>query len=276
MRVMRADKCGFCFGVRRAIEMARRQCRSGKKIYSLGPLIHNPQAIERLAADGLTVIDSPDEVSPAVVVIRSHGARSSVIDELKSRGFEVVDATCPLVKRAQERARQLASAGYAVVIVGQPEHPEVRAILGNLAGQATVLEDEPPESLSGAGKVGVMAQTTQTPESFRRIVRGLLEFDFEELRVYNTICSATVDRQQAALDLARRVDVMFVLGGRNSANTARLAQICEPTGVPTFHLETADELTSEMTAGKQVAGVTAGASTPDWIIDEFVTKLESL
>ncbi|KPJ55679.1 MAG: hypothetical protein AMS16_03850 [Planctomycetes bacterium DG_58] len=275
MRVLVADKCGFCFGVRRAIEMAGRQCDTGKRIYSLGPLIHNPQVIERLHADGLTVIDSPDEAESGVVVIRSHGAPSSVIEELKSRGLEVVDATCPLVKRAQQRARELAGAGYRVVIVGQPEHPEVKAILEDI-GEATVVENGPPKLLNAARRIGVIAQTTQTPEAFRRVVVGLSELDFEELRVYNTICSATVDRQRAALGLARRVDVMFVLGGRNSANTARLAQLCDATGVPTFHLETSAELTPEMTAGRQVVGVTAGASTPAWIIEDFVAKLESL
>lgn len=275
MRVLVADKCGFCFGVRRAIEMAVRQCDTGKRIYSLGPLIHNPQVIERLRADGLIVIDSPDEAGSGVVIIRSHGAPSSVIEELRSRGLEVVDATCPLVKRAQERARELAGAGYRVVILGEPEHPEVRAILEDI-GEATVVENGPPEPLNASKRIGVIAQTTQTPEAFRRVVAGLSELDFEELRVYNTICSATVDRQQAALGLARRVDVMFVLGGRNSANTGRLAQLCEATGVPTFHLETSAELTPEMTTGRRVAGVTAGASTPDWIVKEFVEKLESL
>ena len=275
MQVVRADKCGFCFGVRRAIDLVNQQCGTGKRVYSLGPLIHNPQAIERLTRQGLTVINSPDEAGSGVVVIRSHGAPSSVIEELKARGLEVVDATCPLVKRAQEHAQDLARDGYTVVIVGDPDHPEVRSILGHV-GEATVVEEKPPMSLSGARRVGVIAQTTQTPESFRRVVSGLLEFDFEEMRIYNTICSATVDRQRAALELARRVAVMFVLGGKNSANTARLAQLCQATGVPTFHLETAGELTPRMTAGRTIAGVTAGASTPDWIIDEFVTRLEAM
>jgi len=275
MRVLRADKCGFCFGVRRAIELAERQLSTGATIYSLGPLIHNPQVIDRLTRKGLVLVNSPQEVVSGTVVIRSHGAPNMVIEELRSRGVKVIDATCPLVKRVHQSARDLARDGYAVVIVGQRDHPEVQAILAEI-GEAVVVEDEAPKSLGAARRVGVIAQTTQTPESFRRVVSGLLEFDFEELRVHNTICSATVDRQQAALELARRVDVMFVLGGRNSANTARLAQICEGTGVPTFQLETASELAPEMTAAKTVAGVTAGASTPDWIIEEFVKKLESL
>ncbi len=275
MKVIRADKCGFCFGVRRAIELAVEQCKGSQKVYSLGPLIHNPQVIDKLHGQGLEAIDSPERVTSGTVVIRSHGVPTAVIDSLRARGITVVDATCPLVKRAQERARTLAREGYTVVIVGEETHPEVQAILADVGG-AVVVEDEVPESLRPARRVGVIAQTTQAPATYRRLVSSMLEFDFDELRVFNTICSATVDRQQAALDLAGRVDVMFVLGGRNSANTERLAQLCAATGVPTFHLETVAELTPEMTAAKRVAGVTAGASTPDWIIDEFVKTLEAL
>ncbi len=276
MKVIRADKCGFCFGVRRAIETAVEQCTGKGPVYSLGPIIHNPQVIERLHGSGLEVVEDPEEVpSGCTVVIRSHGAPSAVIESLRSRGVRVVDATCPLVKRAQERARELARGGYEVVIVGQEAHPEVKAILADV-GRATVIEDRAPESLRAAKRVGVISQTTQTRGTFRHIVAELIEFDFDELRVFNTICSATMDRQQATLELASRVEVMFVLGGRNSANTERLAQICAASGVPTHHLETAAELRPEMTAGRTAAGVTAGASTPDWIIDEFVKTLEAL
>ena len=276
MRVVRSDKCGFCFGVRRAIDLARQHCGTTQPISSLGPLIHNPQVIERLEQDGLTVIDSVEDLTSGVVVIRSHGAPSSVVEEIRTRGLEVIDATCPLVKRVQQRAASLAQDGYAVVIVGDPEHPEVRAILEDVS-EAMVVDEEPPATLATAKRIGVIAQTTQTPESFRHVVSGLLDFDFEELRVYNTICLATVHRQRAALDVARSgaIDVMFVLGGRNSANTGRLAQLCQGSGVPTYHLETVRELTPEMTAGKRTAGVTAGASTPDWIIEAFVAELES-
>lgn len=277
MKVIQADKSGFCFGVTRAIELARQECATGKEVYSLGPLIHNPQVIERLKRDGLHVIHSADEVDSGVVVIRSHGASDSLIDALKARGLEVIDATCPLVKRAQERGRELAAQGYSVVILGEPEHPEVRAILEDV-GDATVVEGDLPTSLEGTKRIGVIAQTTQTPESLRRLVSALLELDFEELRIYSTICQATVLRQRAALELARSgdVDVMFVLGGRNSANTGRLAQLCLAAGVDTYHLETVEELTDAMTAGKHASGVTAGASTPDWIIDDFVKALEAL
>jgi 4-hydroxy-3-methylbut-2-enyl diphosphate reductase len=275
MKVLRAEKCGFCFGVRRAIDMAGDRLKAGGKVYSLGPIIHNPQVIERLAASGLTVVHSPEEVTEGTVIIRSHGASQAVIEGLASRGIEVVDATCPLVKRAQQRARELAEAGYSVVVVGEPHHPEVEAIVANVAG-AIVVDDELPGDLKRSRRIGVIAQTTQTPDSFRAVVSRLIELDFEELRVYNTICNATVDRQRAALELTQKVDVMFVLGGMNSANTARLAQLCDATGVPTFHLETASELTPEMTAGRRSAGVTAGASTPDWIIDEFVKRLEAM
>jgi 4-hydroxy-3-methylbut-2-enyl diphosphate reductase len=180
------------------------------------------------------------------------------------------------VRRAQERARELAEAGCALVIVWERDHPEVQAIVANIRGAIVMDEQQLPGEVRSLRKIGVIAQTTQAPESFRRVIHRLIELPFEELRAFNTICTATVDRQEAALELARQVEVMFVLGGRNSANTARLAQICGGTGVPTHHLETVDELTDEMTRGRNVAGVTAGASTPDWIIDEFVRHLERL
>ena len=275
VKVLLADKCGFCFGVRRAIELAQTQLENGKRACSLGPLIHNPQVIDRLTREGLTVINSPDEAETGVVIVRSHGAPASVIREIETRGLELVDATCPLVKRAQQRAQELARDGYTVVVVGEPDHPEVRAILTDIA-EAVVIEDEVPENLGDVERLGVIAQTTQMPESFARVVSRILELNFKELRVYNTICSATTDRQQAALEIAQETDVMFVLGGRNSANTCRLAQLCETVGVPTYHLETVDELRPEMTRGKQCAGVTAGASTPDWIVSDFVRELETL
>lgn len=276
MKILRAEECGFCFGVRRAIEMATEHCRGDAKVYSLGPIIHNPQVIDRLSREGLRVIDSPEEADEGTVIIRSHGVPETVIEEVRSRGLDVVDATCPLVRRAQKRAKELADAGYALVIVGERDHPEVQAIVANIQGSIVMEEQQLPGELHSLRKIGVIAQTTQTPESFRRVIHRLIELPFEELRAFNTICTATVDRQQAALALARQVDVMFVLGGRNSANTARLAQLCDSTGVPTFHLETVEELTEEMTRDRSVAGVTAGASTPDWIINEFVEHLEGL
>ena len=277
MEVRIADRCGFCFGVRRAIEMAESTLHTGVEVYCLGPLIHNPQVISRLIERGFRVVDRADDVPDgATAIIRSHGVRPEVVETLRRRSIRIVDATCPLVKSAQDHARVLAEEGYRVVIVGERHHPEVDAILGIVGEDAVVVQRELPKEVLNSKKVGVIAQTTQDREALQRVVHRVVEALPSELRVFNTICSATLERQQAAVEIAGQVDVMFVLGGRNSANTARLAQICASTGVPTHQLETVGELTSEMLAGKRIAGVTAGASTPDWIIEEFVKKLELL
>ncbi len=274
MDVKVADNCGFCFGVRRAIELAESTLRAGEEAYCLGPLIHNPQVIERLIQRGFRVVGDPEQIPDgAKVVIRSHGVRPEVMDELRARDIDVVDATCPLVKRVQDRARELAREGYRVVIVGERHHPEVDAILGIAGPESVVVDGEVPDDLLRVRKVGVIAQTTQEGAALREVVHRLAEGMPDELRAFNTICSATVERQRSAVELAGQVDVMFVLGGRNSANTARLAEICAGIGVPTYHLETAAELDPTMVAGKRRAGVTAGASTPDWIVKELVSAL---
>ena len=275
MKVLTAERCGFCFGVRRAIELAESTLAQDRPVYCLGPLIHNPQVIDRLVARGIHLVERSEEVPPgSTVIIRSHGVHPSVMEALRQRPAEIVDATCPLVKRAQDRARELAQEGYRVVIVGERHHPEVEAIVGIVGEAALVADEEPPREVLGERKIGVIAQTTQDSDTLRRVVHRLVDSLVYELRVFNTICSATVERQQAAVELAGQVEVMFVLGGHNSANTGRLAEICAGTGVPTYHLETVQEFRPEMIAGKQVSGVTAGASTPDWVIDEFVEKLK--
>lgn len=277
MKVKLANNRGFCFGVRRAIDLAEKTLRTGGEVYCLGPVIHNPQMVEKLIERGFRVVDKPEEVPDGTtVIIRSHGVRPEVMSKFEERGIRIVDATCPLVKRVQDHARMLAREGYRVVIVGESHHPEVDAIVGIVGSEAVVVEDAVPSELLSAGKVGVIAQTTQDGAALREVVHQLVDALPGELRVFNTICSATLERQRAAVELAGQVDVMFVLGGRNSANTARLAEICSATGVPTHHLETAEELKEAMIAGKSLAGVTAGASTPDWVIDEFVKKLECI
>jgi 4-hydroxy-3-methylbut-2-enyl diphosphate reductase len=269
-----AEESGFCFGVRRALELARQTARNHGVVYSLGPLIHNPQEVEQLARSGVRVVQSLAEVPPGgTLIIRSHGAPPEVVEQAVKSGLTVVDATCPLVTRAQERARELAEAGYKVVVAGEADHPEVQAIVAHAAG-AVVVEDGGDLSLLGtARRIGVVAQTTQSPQAYRQLIGRLLELEPAELRVYNTICTATLRRQKAALELAGRVDVMMVVGGKNSANTRRLAELCTATGVPTYHIETAAELDDEWFREARSVGVTAGASTPDWVIREVVEAL---
>ena len=273
-RVELAEESGFCFGVRRAIELALTTIEKEGVAYSLGPIIHNPQEIDRLAHKGLQVVESLEEApAGAPLVIRSHGVAPKLLAEAHRRGLRVIDATCPLVQRAQERARELAEGGYRVVVVGEAEHPEVQAIVVQAPGAVVVEDGGPLEELATSRRLGVVVQTTQSPAAYRQVVGRLLELEPSELRLYNTICRATLHRQQAARSLARRADVMVVVGGRNSANTRRLAELCAAEGVPTHHIETAGELEPGWFSGAGLVGVTAGASTPGWVIDEVLAWL---
>ena len=270
-----APNSGFCFGVKRAIEIAENML-SGGPAYSLGPLIHNPQVIELLRERGLEPVEDVREVSGGRVIIRSHGVHPEVLAALEAKGVDIVDATCPLVKKAQQSAALLHTSGYTVIIVGERNHPEVQGLLGHAPGAFVVgPRDELPQ-LTKRDRIGLVAQTTQYPEDYRRVTEKVFAGDFEEIRVFNTICNATVVRQEAAVALAGQVDIMFVLGGRNSANTNRLAEICRATGVETRHIETATELDEKWLRGKRIVGVTAGASTPEWLIDEFISRLKEI
>jgi len=272
-----AANSGFCFGVRRAIEMAEKTLARGGRVYSLGPVIHNPQEISRLEALGLRVIDDVAQAEAGLLIIRSHGISPETAEAARAKGLELVDATCPLVKRVQNLAQKLYNEDYSVVVVGDAQHPEVEAVLGYAPGATVVGDADHLDSVLALAKVGVVCQTTQPPAKYHELVAELARrFSGQELRVFVTICSATVDRQDSATELARRVEVMFVLGGRNSSNTRQLARLCESTGVTTHHLESADELTSAMLSGRRRIGVTAGASTPQWVVEQFLERAKSL
>jgi (E)-4-hydroxy-3-methyl-but-2-enyl pyrophosphate reductase len=268
---------GVCFGVRRALELAEKALAAGRPVYSLGPLIHNPQEVSRLAEKGFRVIESLDEVAAGgTLLIRSHGLGPDVVAAARQQGLEIIDATCPLVHRAQTQAAELEDQGFQVVVAGDEEHPEVRALLGHAPGAKVVGDPEALARLDLAGRVALVAQTTFSPQEFQQVADELAKHDLAEARVLNTICAATVDRQRAAADLAGRVDVMFVIGGRNSANTNRLAQLCAQCGVATHHVEQAAEVRPEHVAGRRRIGVAAGASTPQWIIDDVCAHIRCL
>lgn len=273
-----AENSGFCFGVRRAIQITEETLARGGRVYSLGSVIHNPQEIQRLEGLGLQVIETLEEaVEPGVLIIRSHGVSPATAAAAEARGLELVDATCPLVKRAQSLARKLHDEQYRVVVVGDAKHPEVEAILGYAPGAAVIDGPEGLGDLVTQARLGIVSQTTQSPRRFRETTaEAARRFQGHELRVFHTICNATVDRQAAAMELAGRVDVMIVLGGHNSANTRELARLCTSTGVPTYHLETAEELEEAMLAGRVRVGVTAGASTPAWLVERFIETVKGL
>lgn len=277
MKAIVAEGAGFCFGVKRALKMAFEAAREGDgAVVTLGAIIHNPQVVARLEEEGLRVVKDLDDVEGGTLVVRSHGLPRRVLAEAEAKGMTIVDATCPFVKQAQERAAQLEKEGHAVVVVGEEDHPEVLSITGSLDGRATVVDGtaEMPE-LPKAKRYGVVCQTTQPQEHLSSVVQGLLSRT-RELKVFNTICEATFDRQESALEMARKVDVMLVVGGRNSANTRRLWELCRDAGCDAYHIETAEELEPGWFEGKEEVGITGGASTPQWIVDDVVAAVERI
>jgi len=267
---------GSCFGVRRALRMAERALEESKRpLYTLGELIHNPQVVGELQRRGLRVARSVSGVVHGTLVIRCHGASPGVLAEARRKGLEVVDATCPFVKKAQEIARLLSGEGYRVVILGDRGHPEVEAISAGLPAVSVVKNEAQARGLKKARKMGVVAQTTQSFETFSRVV-CLLVGKAQELRAYNTICETTSSRQREALRLAGEVDVMVVVGGRNSANTARLYEICKSRVRRTHWVENAAELKSPWFRHAVHAGVTGGASTPDWLVRQVANRIASM
>ncbi|WP_106627852.1 4-hydroxy-3-methylbut-2-enyl diphosphate reductase [Selenomonas massiliensis] len=273
MEVILAEHLGFCYGVKRAIEIARQNASPDGMSSTLGPIIHNPQMVERLKNEGVGTVGSLEEMDDGLVIIRSHGVGPKVYEEAESRGLELVDATCPHVKKAQLSAKLLSEEGYTVVIVGEKDHPEVKSIFEWTARDAYIIETEAEANdLPRIGKLGIVSQTTFSGDRFRSIVSCLLEKS-REIKILRTICTATDLRQAAALELAEKVDVMLVIGGKNSANTTRLAQLCA-TKCKTYHIETVAELQDEWMNVNKI-GITAGASTPDWIIKEVYKQCQS-
>ncbi len=281
MEVILAEHAGFCFGVKRAVKLANDAADTHSEgVHSLGPLIHNPQVVNQLAEKGVKRVESLSEIDDGLVIFRSHGVSSSrVLEEAETKGLSVVDATCPFVTNAQRNAKQLVTEGYHVIMVGDRNHPETKSVLGHAGGE--ILVSESFEEIKGylnkfpKKRIGIISQTTQTYRKFSEIVVKCLEI-CEELKVFNTICYATEDRQTEAEILATQVETMVVVGGKNSANTTHLAKICQSHDVPVYHIETAKEIKKDWFTGDKKVGVTAGASTPDWIIQEVVQYLGKL
>jgi len=268
LEIVVANSAGFCFGVKRAIRMAFDAARKHPPpLFSLGPLIHNPQVVRQLEEVGVTTIDDLRVVERGTVILRSHGVTKDDLALLKTRGLPVVDATCPFVKKAQRYARSLSTQGYTVVIVGDRGHPEVQGILSYIEGEG-IAAGSPNEVRvrPSVRKIGVVAQTTQVYENFQDVVARALTLA-REVRAYNTICDATHIRQQESVELARRVDSMIVIGGYNSANTSRLTNLCRAAQPNTHHVEMEQEIDAAWFEGVGTVGITAGASTPNWLID---------
>lgn len=272
IRVITAKRAGFCFGVKRAVDLAFEAAGAGTNVYTLGPIIHNPQVITRLKSVGVRPTENIHTRGVKKLIIRTHGIPRELSEDLSRKKYAVVDATCPFVKKAQQYAKLLKDKGYQVVIIGDAEHPEVRGLMSYAGDGAVVLSKE--QVMAGSAewpklrpKVGVVVQTTQPVSVLEKFVHDAVAHA-KELKVFNTICNSTALRLKETQQMARQVDAMIVVGGRNSANTTQLADFCRSLQVPTYHIETAAEIRAEWFQGVSCVGITAGASTPDWIIAE--------
>lgn len=282
MEILVAKGAGFCFGVKRAIDIAFNI--AGKKhegIYTFGPIIHNPQVIESLKVKGIAPTEDITRKDIKTLIIRTHGIPLDLYEKASKAGYEIVDTTCPFVKKAQYYAKLLKEEGYQVIILGDREHPEVKGLM-SYAGEDVVVingktafdgncEDMPKLKK----KVGLVVQTTQPLEGLKRLIGKVIE-QSKEIKVYNTICNSTALRLSETEEMAKKVEVIIVVGGKNSANTTQLANLCASFPVNTYHVETADELKKEWFNGVSRVGITAGASTPDWIIRDIKERIEEI
>ena len=266
---------GYCYGVERALKIAE-DAISGLEapIYTLGPIIHNPGVVGRLAERGVTAIDDLSQVEKGTLVVRTHGVPPQVVEEAQGRGLRVVDATCPFVTIAQSKASALHAAGYLVLVLGERDHPEVAGLKACAGSQAVVVQGVGELDMATVvdRRVGIVVQTTQTRDNLAALAAAVAAVARETL-AYNTICDATEKRQSAAREVAREVDAVVVVGGRNSANTNRLVSLCREIQPRTHHIEHAGELRGTWFAGCRRIGVTAGASTPDDEIDAAVRTI---
>ena len=276
MKIVVAKTAGFCFGVKRAIDIAFKIAMEKRKgVYTLGPIIHNPQVVERLKDKGIIPIeDIKAKKDIRALIIRTHGITLQLLKEITSMGCEIIDATCPFVKKAQHYAKLLNEDNYQVVILGEKNHPEVQSLMSYASDNAIVVDGKTPLPKL-RNKVGIIVQTTQPLDTLQKVLYDALEHS-NEIKVYNTICNSTALRLRETEKMARKVDVMFVVGGKNSANTTQLTRLCKSLSVPTYHIETASEIKGEWIKRAKKLGITAGASTPEWIIKEGETRIRDI
>ena len=276
MKIYKSKVMGFCYGVRKAMKIAEKAAVSGKKTVTLGPIIHNPQVVKKLADRGVAAVKSVNEITNEAVIIRSHGIGPSCYNDLKCKNSALLDATCPFVKRNQKIVKDLAAEGKTIVLIGEKKHPEMLSV-AEWAGEHPVIVEtmKDVDLLPPMKEAHIVIQTTFFLALAERLIEAISP-KAESLIVHKTICNATAERQQAAAELAKNVDVMIVIGGRNSANTGRLVEVCQAEGAVTHHIETAEELDLKWFHSHDKVGITAGASTPDWIIEEVVFIMEDM
>ncbi|MFA5309469.1 MAG: 4-hydroxy-3-methylbut-2-enyl diphosphate reductase [Dehalococcoidales bacterium] len=278
MIIEKAGKTGFCFGVKQAINTLEKVARERGGIETLGAVVHNQQVLQKLADIGVRVVNSIDDIQGDAVVTSSHGVSPDMEDKIRARHSEVISTTCGNVRRAQAAAEKLAESDFFVIVYGDAEHPEVKGILGWVKGQGLATTDE--KAIAALDplprKLGVLSQTTQVPAHFAEFVKKIIDLALtknSEIHIIDTICHDLRERQAAALELAHRADLMLVVGGRSSANTNRIAELCAKI-TETHLIETAADIKPEWLKGKKHVGVTSGASTAEETVDEVIKTLE--
>ena len=279
MEILLAKDMGFCWGVRRAIDIMEKAADEKGEIISLGPIVHNPQVVRELEGRGVRTAGDLSDGDSLPVAITAHGVGPDVLEDARSRGNEVIDTTCPIVTRSQRWAKKMAEAGFTVVIFGDPNHREVRGVLAWAGANAIAIQDGDPLPADLPSRLAVISQTTQSPERFAEFLSRLIQEHvgkISELRVINTLCDVTSSQQAAARELAQEVDLVLVVGGRSSANTRHLLDVCKEEGSVAYHVEGPDELKAEWLKGCKSVGVTAGASTPDSAVEAVVRRVQRL
>jgi 4-hydroxy-3-methylbut-2-enyl diphosphate reductase len=278
MEILLAQDMGFCWGVRRAIDIMEKAAQDKGEIISVGPIVHNPQVVDDLRSKGIRLDITPEDDS-LPVAITAHGVGPQVLDRVKATGAEIIDGTCPIVTRSQRWARKMAENGFAVLVFGDPEHREVKGVLGWAGSKGIAIEDGEPLPKELPSRIAVISQTTQSPEKFAAFVSRIMTErvgEISEFRLINTLCNVTSGQQAAARELAAEVDLMLVVGGKSSANTRHLLEVCEEGGTRSYHVETSAELEAAWFRGVERVGVTAGASTPDFAVEAVVDRLREI
>lgn len=278
MKVLLADEYGFCFGVERAVEMVEDSLGKGETVRTLGPLIHNDQEMQRLGQHGVSAISKPVQIKRGeTAVIRAHGVTPQVQRELEETASKVVDATCPFVTKVQRLASRAAAQDRHVVVVGNPDHPEMIGVFGYAPEHTFVVNDASEVAdLPRLKSPMVVSQTTIKLQTFLDAAEAVKSKTDDEVQIVNTICSATRDRQDAARALAGEVDAFYIIGGKHSSNSRKLVTVCQEQCEKSFLIETEAEINAEDLKGVEKVGVTAGASTPNWLIEKIVKRLEEI
>lgn len=279
MKITVAPSAGFCFGVTRAVNLAIESAGKYKSgLNTLGPIIHNPQVVNLLESKGVFPVESVEEINSGIVIIRSHGVKAEISEKIKNNGISIIDATCPFVKKAQDYIRSAFLEGYFIIMVGDKKHPEVQSAISFAKPERYIVINSIEElnNISFTERIALISQTTQDVSFYLSVIYEVFNRANKEIIVFNTICDATKLKQEEAALLASKSDVMLVVGGYNSANTNKLKNICMVIQKNTYHIETEKELNPEWFKGDQNIGITAGASTPDWIIHRVVKTIKEI